>query len=161
MHLSAIWGHVCTFCLAFSQHPHNCFTSQSSPRKPPLLQGWCKCSTLHIVNIPAVFILHQNCCIVFHRLILLHRIWSTGWLLWTQMQRFVPCSNTSSLTLSAWGETCFFPISLSFSEEAHNMGLTPDECNAHTPQPPATVDWRGSVYSDYPAHKAWWEDFSG
>lgn len=29
MPLSSIWGHVCSFYLAFNHHPHICFTSQT------------------------------------------------------------------------------------------------------------------------------------
>lgn len=83
-----------------------CFGRMVSFPWPAQTMTFCVHFPPNITVISVVFPLCSKC---FSSSLLLsfHRIWLTGWLLWIQKRRLIPCSTMSSLIHLAWGEVPF------------------------------------------------------
>lgn len=107
--VSSMWGHVCAY-FVFQPSTWGFFLV--------VLAGWCPSLDLpktmkfcvHFPpNITVISVVFPLCSKCFSSSLLLsfHRIWLTGWLLWIQKRRLIPCSTMSSLIHLAWGEVPF------------------------------------------------------
>lgn len=104
----SMWGQVCTyfvFQLGTWDFLFGCFgQTVSFPRTAQTLKSGVHFPT-NITVIHVVSLCAPSAAPIL--LLWFHRIWLTGWLLWIQKRRLIPCSTTSSLTHLAWGEIPF------------------------------------------------------